>query len=71
MIQWVIYRRPRDYPDSYVARRWFIEKGKVTPTPLVLLCPEILPIREHLSQLGLVRLSRFEQDDPTIVEVWT
>ena len=69
MSQWVVYDHPRDYPDVFVMRRWKILDGVVLATDEVKTAATLKEIRA-LVPPGLYRLSRFEDDDPCIVEVW-
>jgi len=66
---WVIYDGPLDYPESFVARLWLIEAGKVTMTDNVMLAPTLDAIRKALP-MGLVNVGRFDGDDPKIMETW-
>ena len=74
LTMWTIYRRPKDFPDSYVARMSEIDKGKTVLTPSII---EVNPTDDGLQALrrlffecSLTRLSRSPADDPVIVEVW-
>ena len=61
----VIYKKPRDYPDNYVARLWDI----LQPTEIFTIADSLNDI--HLSiPLGMVRMNRCPGDDPCIVETW-
>lgn len=66
---WVVYDRPRDYPNKIVARRWLIDK-EAHPTDEFIEANSIDEIRERFDQVGLVRLERNPQDDACIVETW-
>jgi len=64
---WTVYDHPSDYPSSYVARLWFNDQ----PTGSLIAADDLEVVREILlTQMGLTRLERAENDDPTIVEVW-
>jgi hypothetical protein len=63
---WTVYDHPTDFPDSYVARRFLLER----PTRTVMIEPTLDALRSKLAALGLVRLARSPEDDPKIVEVW-
>lgn len=73
--QFVIYHNPSDHPGKYVVRQWLVIRGDPEPHPVPLFTThdtlenarEATPILE----MGLVRLPRFDNDDPVIVEVWT
>lgn len=72
MEQWVIYDHPRDNPDYWVVRRWFIGAGKVWPHPIIWRCPDLDSARDVIAVNcpGGFRLDRSPGDDPVIVEVW-
>lgn len=72
-----IYNNAADFPGEFVVRSWLVHGfgAQATTRPkrtlevrgktLDLVRRELLKHRP-----GLVRLERFPQDDPTIVEVW-
>lgn len=64
---WVIYDRPRDYPDHVVVRKWLVRE-QAEPTPCTLH-DSIEAARAALPP-GLVCLPRDPHDDPFIVETW-
>lgn len=75
--QYVVYRRPRDFPmASIVVRRWRLEGDRCVPDAkpaLILAGPDELALafaRKRLEEKGLIRWERFAHDDPAIVEVW-
>lgn len=75
--QYVVYRRPRDFPmASIVVRRWRLEGDRIVPDAkpaLILAGPDELALafaRKRLEEKGLIRWERFAHDDPAIVEVW-
>lgn len=68
-----IYERPKDYPDSYVARRFY----GTFPTSDYHISPEIGPLREWAKKMVLkwnqseaYNLGRSPGDQPQIVESW-
>jgi len=65
---WVVYDHPRDYPDSFVARRWLTDQ----PTQAIIVDTTLDEVRRRIQRAmpGAVRLARFLNDDPKIVEVW-
>jgi hypothetical protein len=71
MEQWVVYAHPRDFPNSYVARRWEIWTNNEEPvaTDEIVTAPTLIGVRALLPA-GLYRLERWPEDDPTIVEVY-
>jgi len=66
---WAIYRHPKDYPDSFVARLWHIVSGELQATEQIFVAPTLEEIRLKLPY-GLTRLPRDRRDDPVIVETW-
>jgi hypothetical protein len=69
---WVVYERPKDFPDKYVARKWLIDRGGITPTKLGFVRDSLEELRDYLvsNVPGLHRMDRQPGDDPCIVEVW-
>ena len=68
---WVIYERPRDYPMSYVVRRWVIgaKPGEPMPTDEFRTAPTLEGARNCVPGY-CVRLERDPRDEPQIVECW-
>jgi hypothetical protein len=69
---WVVYRSPRDYPGSWVARLWHVTRSKLESdwwTRTVLVAPTHEQLVAALPP-GLYRMPRAPDDDPAIVEVW-
>lgn len=70
LTQWVVYDHPADFPRYIVVRPWEVRGGgSIEPGP-----PQLFSSIEHarawLEPLGLYRLDRQPDDDPTIMEVW-
>lgn len=65
---WIVHDRPLDYPTSFVARRWIIDKAAI-PTVDVKVAPTLEELRALLPE-GLYCLPRDPNDEPKIVEVW-
>ncbi len=66
----VVYRYPRDYPEHYVLRRWWVSAATRSPDEdWFRLAYTLDQIREHVPA-GCVRLERHPNDEPQIVEVW-
>lgn len=63
---WFVYWSPKDYRNKFVARLFENEK----PTTETLVSKSYTPIKLTLERKGLVRMERFENDDPVIKEVW-
>lgn len=66
---WVIYERPSDYPEGFVARLWET-LPEAAPTSCVATAPELEPIRTELQAAGFVKGERSSEDEPQIVEIW-
>lgn len=66
---WVIFERPRDYPDGFVVRPFLIGPGTVTPCPFARYAKDLAGARAYLPQ-GLYRMDRAPDDDPVVVESW-
>lgn len=72
LTQYVIYERPRDFPNHWVVLAWDIVRGQLEPTPHgdVVLADSLEAARDSVPP-GLIRLGRNPSDEQTIVEVWT
>ena len=69
MSQYVIYQHPRDYPGDFVMRRWHLRGQHMMATEEMVLARTLSEIRKAVPA-GLYCITRFEDDDPCIVEVW-
>jgi hypothetical protein len=72
MEMFVIYERPRDYPDKFVVRRWLIGVVPGVPTAdadWFHLADTLDGVRAQVPP-HCVRLERDTDDEPQIVEVW-
>lgn len=68
---WTVYDHPRDLPEWFVARKFVVTPAGPQPTTDVMLFKTLQSVRDYFeTHTGLVRLSRFEEDEPQIVEVW-
>ena len=67
---WTVYDHPRDYPDSWVARRSAISRTVGVVITADMFTADTLDELRALLPPGLYRLPRYPQDDPKIVEVW-
>lgn len=63
---WHVYWSPKDYRNKFVARMFENER----PTTETLVSKSYAPIKLTLERKGLVKMERFENDDPCIKEVW-
>lgn len=68
MNQYVIYKKPRDYPKKYVTRKWEILVGGLNPAE-AFVCDTLKEARGKVPD-GLVQMERSPEDDPAIYEVW-
>lgn len=68
---WVIYAKPLDAPDSFVARRWDMARGDrdFSPASACHVAPSLELVRAMLPE-GLYRIDRSAGDEPHIVETW-
>ncbi len=67
-----VYKYPRDYPDKFVVRRWWIGKTPGKPEPdedWFFLGDTLEEVRGYIPR-HCVRLERDTLDEPQIVEVW-
>ena len=77
MDHYVVYKKPKDYPDEFVVRKWEIDvkEGKAQPRPKEVIARD-KDYRKVISKMmsavprGLDRIDRSENDDPTILETW-
>lgn len=66
---WTIYKHPKDYPESFVARQFLLDKA----TDNILIAPTLAGIRQAIQNIAdyeLIRIERAECDDSVIVESW-
>lgn len=69
---YVVYYDPRDYPGSYVVRKWRVDGADPTPKPdadVTTVCNSLAEARSHIP-VGLANIGRQPNDDRTIREVW-
>jgi hypothetical protein len=69
---WVIYERPRDFPHSYVLRRWVLDKdgGNVPDVLPIAVDLELDNVRAKLPDGATLLHGRGVDPDPVIVEVY-
>ncbi|MBO0715837.1 MAG: hypothetical protein J2P55_00680 [Rhizobiales bacterium] len=67
---WIVYDRPTDFPDHYVARCHHVTGRGTRPTTLVIKAETLDALREALRNMGLTRIGRDPSDEPQIVETW-
>jgi hypothetical protein len=67
---WVIYHRPKDYPDGYVLRcQYAMPDGTVVPDEHAWHGESLAAMRAIVPP-GFVQMARHEDDEPHIVETW-
>lgn len=63
---WTLYDHPRDYPNDFVARLYYLDQ----PTDQMMRATDLNTLREYFAFQGLYRLPRAPGDDPNIIETW-
>jgi hypothetical protein len=66
---WTVYDHPKDFPHSFVARRFEINADGPRPTGDIVQ-GELSIIRKSFSDCGLICFTRNRGDDPAVVESW-
>jgi|HubBroStandDraft_6_1064221.scaffolds.fasta_scaffold3971273_2 hypothetical protein len=66
---YVVYERPRDYPDKFVVRRWGCRAEGAVPEDWFVLGTTLDEVRAAIPR-HCVRLERDPRDEPQIIEVW-
>lgn len=66
----VVYKKPLDYPDSYVARLWFINKDYHYASETIYIVRDTLEDIHQAIPKDLVNFGRTKSDDPKIFEVY-
>lgn len=66
---WTIYQSPRDYPGRFVVRGYNIGHEAVADRTPTAITDTLDAARRHVP-VGLFRMDRAPEDDPTIVETW-
>jgi hypothetical protein len=69
LVMYVIYDRPKDYPNLFVLRRWQIEGGVEKPLNIMATGPTVAEVRKSVPA-GSIRMPVYDNDDPVILEVW-
>ncbi len=68
---YIIYEKPKDYPFQYVARKQKVLKGgQIEAGEIFGVSKNVEHLRRSLSDMGLISVPRFENDDPCILETW-
>ena len=70
MVQYAIYDHPKDAPDSWVVREWWIMENEREPLPALARAFNTLEeARDYLPE-GLTKIARHPDDDVSLVEAW-
>ena len=64
---YVVYEHPRDYPDEFVVRRWFVDRPELGEP--FARGASLEAVRAALPR-NLWNLGRHKNDDEAVVEVW-
>ncbi len=73
---WMIYDRPADYPDCYVARMFEVCGDSGAPQPSTVMLRAVGPqeglnmLRDAFEAAGLRCIARSAGDQPQLVESW-
>jgi hypothetical protein len=70
VILWAVYRPSREFPRSYVVRRWEARTLKCIDNNLPLCIAPTLEGARSVIPPGAVRVERDPNDDPAIEESW-
>ncbi len=70
MRMYVVYEKPKDYPDSFVVRGWSIRSNGLVADPHLIATEDTLEAAREKIPVGLVRILPSKNDDPVIAEVW-
>lgn len=75
LVQVVVYRKPRDYPNHFVVREWLVRRDRPEPEPaLEVALFETLQLAQDYVEArwpDLVCIDRMPGDDPAIAVVYT
>ena len=67
---WVIFERPRDYPNGFVVRRQVAARcGGIWVDPIAVGVATLEQARAEVP-VGSTNMGRFDGDDPAIKETW-
>lgn len=67
---WVIYHRPKDFPDGYVLRCQYAMPDGTVKADDMAWQTESLEAARKIVPPGLTMMARNPEDDPHIVETW-
>jgi hypothetical protein len=66
---WTVYDHPKDFPHTYIARRFEVNGAGAVATDDTVQ-GELRIIRKSFARCGMVCLTRSPEDDANIVETW-
>lgn len=66
---WTIYNKPKDFPNTVVARLWNVSSAGKFATNEIRVAPTLEEVRSLLPP-GLYKVPREKGDDPCIIESW-
>jgi hypothetical protein len=69
---WTVYDHPKDFPDTFVARRYEAGGGGKSANTATAdaVVGDLALIREAMTRCGLYRMQRAPVDPREIVETW-
>lgn len=67
---YVVYEKPKDYPDFFVVRGWTIRHNGLIADPRPIAFEKTLDEARKRIPEGMYRVEPSENDDPVIVETW-
>ena len=69
LCMWTVYDKPTDHPGGFIARRHDVGRSGPYATEHAIIA-DLARLRVLFLEAGLTCLSRHDDDDPKIVEVW-
>lgn len=69
LIIFTIYKQPKDYPNGWSVRRFTVDAEGAQPD-LIPAYAETLEQARTMIPVGLVRMPRNKDDDPSVYESW-
>ena len=70
---WVLYKKPIDYPEGFIARRFIMDvptSDTITSKSLDILHEKVEAWFRMYGMTPHLRLPRHKDDDPAILETW-
>jgi hypothetical protein len=69
LIQYAIYENPRDYPQGFIVREWYINRDG-TLQPGQAYAAATLDDAHALLRDGATQIGGRDPNDPAIIELW-